>query len=152
MNFKPLMILTGGIAVVAMGTIAHTQFFKPSTPVASERHLQDSTRQATITALANQLAQVEVRQAMEGEKFTEHSPVMMQLKEQQTQLEQRLAQVQPTGDRAMVNGAIANAINAEIAALEVQHAKAKTQWNDSHPMLQQQAAQLAALRQRLTTL
>jgi hypothetical protein len=45
-----------------------------------------------------------------------------------------------------------SAISRLLAPVAMKHAKAKTQWNDSHPMLQHQAAQLHALRQRLTTL
>jgi uncharacterized protein involved in exopolysaccharide biosynthesis len=103
-------------------------------------------------ALAQQIAQVMVEIALQGEMFTQDAPPMVQLNEQRSRLENRLAQLQPEGYQSAIARATAAAIAVKMDDLETQIAQDQSRFSDVHPSLQLQRAQLEALRQRLIDL
>ncbi|MBD2260103.1 hypothetical protein [Pseudanabaena sp. FACHB-2040] len=153
MNSKQLAALTCGVALVSAGAIASAQLLKSEAPVAElNANHEERVQQATATALAQQIAQLEVEKVLQGEIFTQEAPMMVHLQEQQLSLEKRLSQLQPDSSQNAVVVATASAIESEIAGLEVQYAQDQAKFLDSHPTLQMRKAQIEALRQRLATL
>lgn len=75
---------------------------------------------------------------------------MVQLNEQRSRLENRLAQLQPEGYQSAIARATAAAIAAKMNDLEGQIAQDQTRFSEHHPSLLLQQAQLEALRQRLS--
>ncbi|NJO78836.1 MAG: hypothetical protein HC827_10120 [Cyanobacteria bacterium RM1_2_2] len=148
MNFKVLSVILSGIVLVLSGVIVKTQFFNTKTPVSAEA----SVRQATVTALTDEIAQLEVQQVLEGTKFTENPPSMIQLREQQFQLKERLRQLQPDGNPEGVKQAIAQAVESEIVNLERQMPETEARFTNSHPTFQLLSSQREALQQYLKTL
>lgn len=153
MNSKQLVVLACGVALVSVGAIASVPYFKSEAFVTkfSTNH-QESARQATVTALTQQIAQIEVEEVLQGVRFNQDAVQIVQLKEQQLSLKQRLAQLQPNSNQSPIAIATANAIKSKIADLEVEYAQGQAKFLDSHPILQVQKAQIEALRQRLTSL
>jgi len=78
--------------------------------------------QATAEALAQQIAQLNVEEVLQGERFMQNAPQMIRLREQKSKLEQRLTQLQPCAYQTSMAVATARAIEAQIADLEVQYA------------------------------
>ena len=154
MNVKRLAVLTFGLALVSAGAIAGIQLFRSETPVIgiNANHEEPPVQQATVTALTQQIAQVEVEKILQGEIFREDTPAIAQLREQQSSLEQRLTQVQPDSSQREIVVATTSAIESKIADLEMQYAQDQARFADSHPELQLRKAQIEALRQRLATL
>lgn len=75
---------------------------------------------------------------------------MVQLNEQRSRLETRLAQLQPEGYQSAIARATAAAIAAKMNDLEEQIAQDQNRFSADHPSLRLQQAQLEALRQRLS--
>ena len=153
MNLKRLAVLTCGGVLVSAGAIASLKLFKSEIPVAKiNASHEERVQQATATALTQQIAQVEVESVLQGEIFTQETPMIVHLQEQQLSLEKRLAQLQPDSSQSAVAVATARAIESKIAELEVQYAQDQATFSDSDPASQLRKAQIEALRQRLTTL
>lgn len=153
MNSKQLAVLTGSVALVSASALIGVQLFKNEAPVTEiNANHEERVRQATATALTQQIAQVEVEKVLQGEIFKQDAPVIVQLREQQSSLEKRLTQLQPHSSQSAIAVATASAIESKIADLEVYYAQDQAKFSDSHPALQARKAQIEALRQRLTTL
>lgn len=153
MNSKRLVVLTGSVALVSAGAIISVQLFKNKAPVTEiNANYEERVRQATATALTQQIAQVKVEKVLQGEIFTQDAPVIAQLREQQSSLEKRLTQLQPDSRQSAIVVATASAIESKIADLEVLYAQDQAKFSDSYPALQMRKAQIEALRQHLTTL
>jgi hypothetical protein len=151
MNSKQLAVLTGSVALASVGVLTNVQLFNNVASItAINANHEELGRQAS--ALTQQIAQVEVAKILQGEIYRQDTPVIVQLKEQQSNLEKRLAELQPDRSQRAVSVATASAIESEIADLEVQNAQDQAKFLDSHPVLQVRKAQIEALRQRLTTL
>jgi hypothetical protein len=150
MNSKQLAVLVGGFVLVSAGAIASVRFL---TSEATASNLKTTHgNQATAEALAQQIAQLNVEEVLQGERFMQDAPQMIHLRDQKSKLEQRLTQLQPHGYQTSMAVATARAIEAQIADLEVQYAQDQTKFADHHPTLQLHQAQLEALHQRLATL
>jgi hypothetical protein len=153
MNSKRLVVLTGSIALISAGAIIGVQHFRNEAPVTEvNANHEERVRQATATALIQQIAQVQVEQVLQGEIFRQDAPQIAQLREQQLSLEKRLVQLQPDSSQSLVVVATASAIESKIADLEVRYAQDQAIFSDSHPTLQVRKAQIQALHQRLITL
>jgi hypothetical protein len=150
MNSKQLAVLVGGFVLVSAGAIASIRFLTSEATASNLKVIHGN--QATAEALAQQIAQTEVEEVLQGERFMQDAPQMIHLREQKSKLEQRLTQLQPNGYQTSMAVATARAIEAQIADLEVQYAQDQTKFADHHPTLQLHQAQLEALHQRLATL
>ncbi len=152
MNLKQSLILAYGMTLVSAGAIATVQFPKHSVPtLAAAAHHEESLHHATVTALIDEIAQIEVERLLEGVKFQQEHPALTTLQKQQAQLEKRLAQLQP-GGKKLIETAIARTIEGQIADLEVQYAKDQANFTEDHPAIQLQTSQIQALQQRLRAL
>lgn len=151
MNLKQSLILAYGMTLVSAGAIATVQFPKHSVPILAAAHDEESLHHATVTALINEIAQIEVERLLEGVKFQQEHPALTTLQKQQARLEKRLAQLQP-GGKKLIETAIARTIEGQIADLEVQNAKDQANFTKDHPAIQLQTSQIQALHQRLRAL
>lgn len=150
MNSKQLAVLVGGFVLVSAGAIASIRFLTSEATASNLKVIHGN--QATAEALTQQIAQLNVEEVLQGERFMQDAPQMIHLREQKSKLEQRLTQLQPNGYQTSMAVATARAIEAQIADLEVQYAQDQTKFADHHPTLQLHQAQLEALHQRLATL
>jgi hypothetical protein len=150
MNSKQLAVLVGGFVLVSAGAIASIRFLTSEATASNLKATHGN--QATAEALAQQIAQLNVEEVLQGERFMQDAPQMIHLRDQKSELEQRLTRLQPHGYQTSMAVATARAIEAQIADLEVQYAQDQTKFADHHPTLQLHQAQLEALHQRLAPL
>jgi predicted solute-binding protein len=153
MNPKRLAVLTCTAVVLSAGAITSVRLFQSQTsePTAHANH-EALTQQVTATALIQQIAQTDVEQVIQGEIYTQASPVMAQLSEQKSTLEQRLTQLHPDIHQGEIAVATTTALESKLTDLEVQYALDQAKFSDVSPQLLVRKAQIEALRQRLTTI
>jgi hypothetical protein len=152
MDRKQVLRLARGISLLVAGIVITAEFSRQhlSTPLTTTA--KESTRRLSATTLADEIAKLEVEKLLESVKFAQSSPKLVTLQEQQVHLEQQLVQLNPQNNQKLVELATTRAIESQIADLDLQYAKNRVKFQDHHPMLEVQASQLSALRQRLSTL
>jgi uncharacterized protein involved in exopolysaccharide biosynthesis len=149
MKRKPLMLsllvtILGFGLVTGNRVLAQQSGSMASSAIANS----SSTTSATVTALTQQVAQLEVERALLDVKFTPDSPIVQNVERNLRNLRQRLAQIQPNGNSA-VSKAIKEAIKAKIAELEIERARLATRFIPESPLLLAIDSQLRSLNKRL---
>ena len=153
MNLKYLTVLACGAALLSVCTIASAQSSpNRATSVVTRTKCAESARQATLTDLTQEIAQVEVEKVLLEVKFTQDHPLFAQLKERQLGLEACLTQLQPNDNRDLVVAATVRAVESKLIELEEQYTSDSIKYSDDHPTQRWRKVQIEALHQHLTTL
>ena len=153
MNLKYLTVLACSVALLSVSTIVSAQSSpNRATSAVTRTKCAESARQATLTDLTQEIAQVEVEKVLLEVKFTQDHPQFAQLNNRQLGLETCLTQLQPNDNRDLVVAATVRAIESKLIELEEQYTSDSIKYSDDHPTQQWRKVQIKALRQHLTTL
>lgn len=120
--------------------------------IAAKQITSQSTDQEIVKNWTQQIAQLEVKQALLEPIFTPDAPQFAQLIREQANLKESLAQLQPDTHQTQVVAATTNALESQLIELEVKYAQDKATYTDDNPLLQRRKAQINILRQRLMAL
>lgn len=154
MKCKPLrlFLLVATVFGFALPTVSVVLAKQPGSKPSNSIVKSDSTTQATVEAITQQIASLEVERALQGSRFSEQSPTIQAIDSKLLSLRQRLVQIQPDGYKSAVTIAVSQAIKAKIAQLEVERARQGSKFMSSSPVIQSIDSRLQSLRQRLASL
>jgi capsule polysaccharide export protein KpsE/RkpR len=107
------------------------------------------TSHSTEGAIANQIAELEVKRALLDPVFLSEAPTIQQIDSQLKSLHERLVQIQQNNDQTLVNLAISEALTAQIVELEVQSALLESVFIPQNPKVATVESQNKSLRKRL---
>ena len=152
MNLNELAALVFSLAVMSLSPVAQAQAaFANTIPAVVNAECADAAVQKHARALAQEIAHLGVERVLLEVRFTQDHPGVERLKQRQQGLQACFAQRQPK-DQDLLGATTVRAIAAQLAESESHYTANQSQYRDDHPVQQQLRAEMAALRQHLSTL
>ncbi|MBD2299946.1 hypothetical protein [Nostoc sp. FACHB-190] len=140
MNRKQIILIACAVSLLSVGAIATRQIESKSTD------------EVLVTNLTQQIAQLEVKQALLASIYTQDAPQFTQVIAEKANLAQRLEQLQSQSYQTQVVVATTNALESKLGELEVEYAKDRSKLSEHHPVQQTRQSQMNNIRQRLIAL
>ncbi|MBD2074628.1 hypothetical protein H6F86_12160 [Phormidium sp. FACHB-592] len=152
MNSNELASLVFGLAVVSLSPDAQAQAASTNTTLAVvNAECVGAAVQNNAKALAQEIARLGVERVLLEVRFTQDHPGVEWLKQRQQGLQACFAQRQPK-DQDLLDATTVSVMASQLAESESLYTVNQSQYLDDHPVQQQLRAEMAALRQHLSTL